>query len=345
MTEKHSTETTAQPIRYPGRITWLACVLFATVPLGLFLLLLQMQTPGLFAMPMDSSPESALAAETLHPNAVSVLSASLFDYSVLTFIHSLICILAAGFFIVRMIRSGSTTTNAVLCAVFSAILIGALIAVVSGPTAFKGYMIDPILNVVQAISMPTSDSARFAIDQQSFTTLLVFPTALGIIAVFLASGSFHARICFPPDLPEHERASTPEALLKSIQPDLIVLSVLLVSSTVTARSFLHLTDGLIAGEYEAISAQMSAVAESLSTASGMLFSATLVAAFLPGCLIVISGLRSKEGTPLLIDSVLSDIAEKSGFLSERFRRILQTLLAIVAPAFAAPVAEFLKGFA
>ena len=195
-----------------GNSAWLACVVFAVVPLGLFLISIETFTAGRVITDGLFSQEAWNGTEIFSPAVKAYASVSFFGYSVYVFAHVLICFAVGLYFLSRLSESHAYRANLLLCLATAALVVVAVFGITTGNTAFRGYMIDPLSAVLTMADVQLPKLvARSGVD--AFLTMaLLVPTGLGIIIVLLASSSFHAALFCRRSAQGQNRQDTIDAL-------------------------------------------------------------------------------------------------------------------------------------
>ena len=208
-------------------------------------------------------------------------------------------------------------------------------------------MIEPLSIILTKVEVPLPVFPMFDANDSVDTFLamsLIAPTSLGIIVVVLATCSFHSALFFSRSRWAERHRNALESAATILRHDLIALSIVLVSSVITARAYFTIAAGVFASADHVAAAFYGDLAKTLSTGSGLLFSATLFAAFAPG-VIALTAVPGDGSKPKSRRShILSGLAFRPGPLSERFKGIWQPITAFVAPAVSAPLLDLLSGF-
>ena len=127
---------------------------------------------------------------------------------------------------------------------------------------------------------------------------------------------------------------------------MIALSFVLVSSALTAHMFFRLPTAFFTSakgaEKSVISAYYTELSSALSLGSGLLFSATLIAAFGPGYFRLMSE-RHKDANPSSPVSTAETFFESIKIATEGITKIWKFVAAVVAPVLASPIFDLLNG--
>ena len=344
----------------PKGLAWVLSILAAAVPLVLFVVSLSIFETG------DRYLETVIASEGFGP-AILVdfpsarLAISTTRYGVWVFGHVLLCLgVSVYFFGLLRRRSASSTDGRFPWIGVLAAYAGGVIAVLayltltptrdvgSVETPFADLVIMPFYLFLEAQNM-AGQFPGFGNDPWLYlATAVLCPTALGIVCVVAASGLFHHMVLNRKARGIEGWEDDVVKCLFSLKQNAAVLSLILVSSTLTARAYFHLVPGLIAetvgdpAQPSAIHAVYKNLADTLSTGTGVLFSMTLIAAFAPGLVNLLGELtqaahvqKGDERHPLMERLDLADFRAK-------LTSILRMGLTIASPALAAPVVEALQ---
>ena len=337
-------------------IKWVLAIVAAAIPLVLFTSILSLFGAG------DRELQALTRSEVFGPSILKPFPSSrlgivTLEYGWWVFAHVLICITVAAYFATLLVGHTKRASREVLprLATVAAIIAG-IVGVVtyltltpnrSGGTidaAFANLVVTPFYYFLTAVGMSDQFPGHGG-DPWLFLSLgAVGPTAFGILCVTLASAVFHhdvqSRKAFGAEGWEQDYA----ACLRSLKTYAAALSLILVSSTLTARAYFHIVPKLLAtpakdasdpGIYDIY----SDYAGEISTAAGLLFTMTLIAAFAPGLIVLlrdISGAvreRGQEGRHTLLEQLgLTDIRAN-------LSTIVRIGLTVASPALASPIAE------
>ncbi len=337
--------------------TWTLCVLAAALPLAAFVLVLSVFSAG------DQHLQNVIASKSfgdsiLLPFPSSRLSIVSLEYGGWVFAHIVLCIAVASYFGTLFFAHASPAANgptprAATLLLYAASLIGTLAAltlsadrggeVVLAP--FADLIIAPFYYFLRAAGL-SGQFSGFGQDPWIFLSVAVLiPTAFGILCVVAASGLFHHDVLNRRAAGEAGWEEDFAKCLLALKTYTGILSLILVSSTLTARAFFHLVPSLIAppgakpAPTDAIYIAYKDFAAVLSTATGVLFTMTLLASFAPGLILLLrdaGGIvkdHSHADRQALMERLgLSDLRSKLGSL-------LRIGLTVASPALASPIAE------
>ncbi|MEO9875963.1 MAG: hypothetical protein ABJM26_07720 [Anderseniella sp.] len=335
---------TNEPVVRGGNSAWRICVAFSVAPLALFLISIEVLTAGGVDLGGLLADGAWGKYKVFSPAVKAHASVSFFGYAIYVFAHSLICLGAISYFLSRFALVKRFATNVLSCVFFGMAVALVVVLVSANDTAFQGYMIQP-LSVVLTATNSSVPLASWNDSQTSFLLIaLVFPTSLGIFAVVMASGSFHGALFLEPRQSKENRTRRLEVLAEAMRHDLIALSFVLVSSVMTARAFFSIPAKFFDPDNKGLAAFYTELSQTLSTGAGILFSATLIAAFLPGFLTILSNSDDQGSGKTTLSDFWSRLATNTSWVSERFKGIWQSLAALIAPAISAPMLDLLSGF-
>ncbi len=335
---------TNEPLVQGGLPAWVICVAFSVVPLALFLICIEMFTAGgvdVSGLLGDAAWEKNKA---FSPAVKAHASVSFFGYAIYIFAHSLISLGAIVYFLSRFASVKRFAMKVLICVLFGMVVTLVVILVSANQSAFQGYMVQP-LSVVLTATSAAVPLASWNDSQTGFLLIaLVFPTSLGIFAVLMATGSFHGALFFEPRQSGENRTRRLEVLAETMRHDLIALSIVLVSSVMTARAFFSIPAKFFDPANIGLVAFYTELSQTLSTGAGLLFSATLIAAFLPGFLTILSVSDDQASSKTTLSDFWTRLAANTSWVSERFKGIWQSVAALIAPAISAPMLDLLSGF-
>lgn len=326
---------------WPG---WLASVAFAVLPLALFLAGIEVFTAGGVSTAGLVLKDGSEDAPILSPLATGYGDISYFKYSVYVFVHILICLVVGLHFLSRLSVSKRRGPALVIGLVFAAIVIAAAFVATGTETAFRGFMVAPFSDMLIKAGARLPAFAMGGEIHDFLTLALVTPTSVGILVVVLATCSFHAAIFFGRSRPAESRQDALNGLATLLRRDMVALSIVLVSSVLTARAYFAIPAAIFSSDDGDASKFYLELARTLSTGSGLLFSATLFAAFAPG-FFALAAMSAKDSEPGKGPSAIwPGLALELGSATQRFKSSWQPLMAFVAPAVSAPLFDLLSGF-
>lgn len=328
-------------------------MLLPVLPVVLAVVLLQW-----LQMPWPALPQEAVA-----PEAVAALrhgSARLL-FAAAVAIHTVVCMGAVVYFASTIVRFGGATTHASDASGSGARAIGVMVVAVSGGVigamAALGF-IDPPLGVYRYTYfsieglLRLSPVSRDLIDGAGLPALalaVLYPSALGVIAVVMASGAACAVLRRIGATCETSPTSEPDAWTERFVRHgrvllhcFYVLSAVLVTSAIAALLFFHLPVGLLstAPEHQAIVNAVSAHASGLATFWGMIYTLTLFAVFV-GPLGVIYARTHEILEGQAAGTTLAAWLKDRGF-GVSLGGGLKNLFVLIAPLLVGPFGELLK---
>lgn len=337
-------------------IKWVLAIITAGIPLVLFTSILSLFGAGDRELQVLTRSE-LFGPSILKPFPSSRLGIVTLEYGWWVFAHVLICMTVAAYFATLLVGHTKRTSREVLprLATVAAIIAG-IVGVVTylvltpdrtGDTidaAFANLVITPFYYFLTAVGLADQFPGHGGDPWLYLSLGAAGPTAFGILCVSLASAVFHqdvqSRTAFGTEGWEKDYA----ACLRSLKTYAAVLSLILVSSTLTARAYFHIVPKLLAvpakdapdpGIYKIY----ADFAGEISTAAGLLFTMTLIAAFAPGLIVLLRDISGavresgQEGRHSLLEQLgLTD-------LRANLSTILRIGLTIASPALASPIAE------
>lgn len=338
-------------------ICWVLCIIAAAIPLFLFVTILSLF--GVGDRELQTVTEAAdFNPAILRPYAAARLGIVSIEYGWWVFAHVLLSITVGAYFATLLAGHAERESKEVLprmvtVGVFIVCLIGFLTFLVLTPvrsggeveTQFANLVIAPYYYFLTRMDL-SAQFADFGGDPWSYLSLSALgPTAFGILCVTLASGVFHHDVLCRRRIGTEGWEKDVAACLRSLKTYAAVLSLILVSSTLTARTYFHIVPNLLAPPSKddpgagAIYTVYSDFAGTISTASGLLFTMTLIAAFAPGLIMLlrdVSGaVRNQE------EGNRQSLLETLGLtdLRTNLSTLLKIGLTIASPALASPIAE------
>jgi len=318
-------------------LKWIACILFSAIPLLLFFLCLDFFTSNTIPKINVSDPKNI---EINKPKIFSSIagangSISLFNYAITVFFHVLVCVGVGFFFLMRFSSIHEKIRKLFVCFLFFAFVTVILCLQVNTNSPFKAYMIDPIVSVMDHIKVP--QPSYFNEKTGAFLkAALIVPTSLGVLVVILASGAFHARV-----LTENHDNNLNDSM-SLFRQDLIALSLVLVSSALTAHVFFNIPQTLFASNEHVVSKYYESLSSALSSGSGILFSATLIAAFAPGYFILMTMPRSGTVANQKDKNVLVNLFDNFKETTAGLKKIWKSVIALLAPVIVSPIFDLVN---
>jgi hypothetical protein len=342
--DHNATTANTRPLIPGGHVAWVVCLAFAAFPLMLFLVVLEVFTNARVSLDGLLAMHDAATKTIFSPAAPAYADVSLFSFAIYLFVHTIICLAAIGYFIVRFSAVQQFWSKIAASVLFAAIVaIGVALAAATS-SAFRAYMVEPLIAVLSAANTPVPFESLSSGPDGFLVAALLYPTSLGIVAVLMASGSFHAALFFKPHSTEKDPDSRLREHADTLRHDLVALSIVLVSSVMTARAYFAIPGKLFDPSNKTAVEFYKELSQSLSTGAGLLFSATLIAAFLPGFLSLISTDDGEGLDRYSFQDIWTRIASRSTWLSDQFKGMWQSIAALIAPAVSAPFLDLLAGF-
>ncbi|RVU36552.1 hypothetical protein EOI86_15295 [Hwanghaeella grinnelliae] len=337
-------------------IKWVLAIVAAVIPLVLFTSILSLFGAGDGELKGLTSSE-AFSPAILKPFPSARLGIVTLEYGWWVFAHVLICMTVAAYFATLLVGHTKRASREVLprLATVVAIIVGTVGVLAymvltpdrTGDTidaAFAYLVMTPFYNFLTAAGLADQFTGQDGDPWLYLSLGTLGPTSFGILCVTLASANFHhdvqSRRAFGTEGWEQDYA----ACLRSLKTYAAVLSLILVSSTLTARAYFHIVPKMLAvpakdapdpGIYKIY----SDFAGEISTASGLMFTMTLIATFAPGLIVLLRDISGavresgQEGRQSLMEQLgLTDIRTN-------LSTILRIGLTVASPALASPIAE------
>lgn len=337
-------------------VKWVCAVLAAGIPLVLFTSILSLFGAGDREL-LGLTASEEFGPAILKPFPPARLGVVTLEYGWWVFAHVLLCIAVAAYFATLLAGHAERQSRELLprlatLAVIIAGIVGVLAYMVftvdrSGPTidaAFANLVVTPFYYFLTAAGLGDQFAGHGGDPWLYLSLGAIGPTAFGILCVTFASGVFHQDVQNRKPFGTEGWEQDYAACLRHLKTYAAVLSLILVSSTLTARAYFHIVPKLLAAPAKdapdpGIYKIYSDFAGEISTASGLLFTMTLIAAFAPGLIVLlrdISGAvreRGQEGRQSLLEQLgLTD-------LRANLSTILRIGLTVASPALASPIAE------
>ena len=324
-----------------NKVHWAVCVTLAGFPFGLFLLVTWLFGVGdpRFTALLSSVPS---VADLLVDHPVANLRVKVAGYSSYVFIHVILCLCASLYFLVSLCKRARKSSSGVrfqivFAALFFALVGGAISVLTTSPSVFSDLMVAPFVH----FAVFTGLAFKFAhalFDAEGFLHLaLLLPTLFGVLAVVFAAAAFNQFVFSQRGYAGDDVVKNFIAAISIVKVQITLLSLVLVSSVITARAFFLILPSLVAPDMKAEFQLYTDFAGAVSMASGLLFTATLFATFAPGAAIIlmdIQGKKDSQGRDSL-EAVLQHL-ESSSWV-QQMRSILQVVLTVAAPALVSPV--------
>ncbi len=312
---------------------WLSCILFSALPLVLFLFSLVSFSTGQVSMETLWGSENLLSE---HANAY--LSLSLFKYAVFIFVHLCLCLAVSVHFIKRLLTCEEFLRNLFLCFGLAVGVIFAIYDLSENESIFSIFMVEPLL---KALTLPAIEfSSSFGQDNvKGFLVFsIIFPSCLGVFAAVLASGSFHASLFFKVKTAIVDRKHAVVVKIKMLKFDVLMLSLVLVSSLLSAKTFLSMPVSLFTKESVMAEFYLS-FAQALIAGTGILYSVTLIAVFAPGFIGLLQLAQNDSGINFTFFRKWAGETRNTSDAASQVspNGIWGTIIALLAPALASPL--------
>jgi|GEM_PF-2141010 len=335
------------------RFQWALCVGFAVLPLVLFLIVLWVFSGS------DPRVETVLSSVKPVPKALFAYAGArvgvvVLNYGTYVFAHTILCLGVIAYFVAVM-RNRARTAGVGLrfqfgfAAVYAAVVCLAVILMTTNQpfpglasvSVFSGLFVEPLRDLLQTLKMDNA-FARYPGGIVTFLYLsLLVPTLLGVVAVVAGTAAFHHIVLSRPrrDSPDWQESFVD--CVTVLKRQLTLLSLILISAVLTSRAYVNFMPSLVdpkQGEAHAIYVEL---ASALSFSSGILFTATLFAAFAPGVVLLVMDVAGiqLEGKEHGLHAVLERL--KINNPSSQIAAVTRVVLTLVAPALAGPVMNIL----
>ncbi len=324
-----------------NRVHWAVCVILAGFPFGLFLLVTWLFGVGdpRFTALLSSVPS---AADLLVAHPVSNLRVKFAGYGSYVFLHVLLCLCASLYFLVSLCKrarksSSGVRFQVVFATLFFALLGGAIGVLTTTPSVFSDLMVAPFSHFASSTGL----SVKFAhslFDADGFLHLaLLLPTLFGVLAVVFAAAAFNQFVFSQRSYAGDDVVKNFIAAISIAKVQITLLSLVLVSSVLTARAFFLILPSLVSPGMKAELQLYTDFAGAVSMGSGLLFTATLFATFAPGAAIILTDIQGKKDSQGR-DSLAAVLEHlKSSSWAQQMKSILQVVLTVAAPALVSPV--------
>ncbi len=324
-----------------NKFHWALCVCLAVVPFGLFVLVIWLFDIGdsRFAAELSSLPS---AAALLIDYPVANLRVQVAGYGSYVFLHVLLCLCASLYFLVSLCKRARKSSSGVrfqivFATLFFALVGGTITVVTTTPSVFSDLMVAPFSHFASSTGL----DAKFAhslFDADGFLNLaILLPTLFGVLAVVFAAAAFNQFVFSQRAYVGDDVVKNFIAAISIAKVQITLLSLVLVSSVITARAFFLILPSLVSPDMTAELQLYTDFAGAVTMASGLLFTATLFATFAPGAAIILTDIQGKKDSQGRdsLEAVLEHL--KSSSWAQQMKSILQVVLTVAAPALVSPV--------
>lgn len=335
---------------------WEIYVLLSVGPLALFLLFVWVflggDAPFVGVLADFDGLASAIAFAR---NRIGIV---ILNYSTYCYVHTFVALGAMGYFLVALHNHGartgrSTLFEIVFATVFGLIACGFVVVLTANKSLlafvtlsiFSDLYVEPGYELMNLLGLKGHLPGHGTDIRVALYIGVLVPTVLGIMAVAYATAAFHYVVCTRPLPGTAGWEAAYVACIATLKRNMTVLSLILVSSVLTARAYNFILPSLIAPGETAALAAYTALATTLSFSAGMLFMATLAASFAPGIVLLLQDLygAKRRASADHFGAVLKRL-EIAGPLGQ-LRSLLRIGLTVLAPALASPFMDALANIA
>lgn len=328
------------------RWRWAMCVAFATAPLALFVVTVW---AFLGSDKQLYSVSGTIEGPPIEPVVHAHVDIVILDYSMYAYVHVIFSLAALSYFLMAMQNHARARGIAVRFEVGFAVLVALVVCLAivimtvnefrsyaTFPLVIAGLYVEPYIEPMKHLlgtDEPGHDWHGRSWQPIYFLYLSVLgPAVPGVFAVVFCTSTFHHIVCSR----RLDRRDDIEYCLTVLKRQLTVLSLVLVSSVVVTRDYVDLLPSLLAlGESKP--EVYSALASSLTFAGSLLFSATLVAVFVPGVVALLRGFPHLSSGDKCIVLKRLNLVNFTG----KATSIVQTVLTLAAPVLAGTLLELI----
>ncbi len=331
-------------------IYWSSSVSCTLVPFLCFLGLLELYTAGGLAVAEQHLIAGAgfqagfVKSATAQAFSLMELEVQLIHYSGLLLLHGLLSVAILIYFgVLYRVELVYFTDSRRRCSSFLVLFIlivyATLVYVTYSNNSFSRMALGFPTTLLEITGMSAQLSPVVGDVYQFLRMALLMPVMIAVPAIVMASAAFHLQVIRPTVL-KRENIELIHNGFQSLKRGVVILSVLLVSAVVTAGNFFQLIPDSLGADDTGFVQVYAGLAEALTLSSGMLFTATLIFAFLPGCVILlwrVNELKDSSQDKTTIDQKLKDIGLGASVL-----QIAEVVMAVIAPAVTSPIIGVFK---
>lgn len=334
-------------------------VAFAASPLALFLV-----TVWVF-MGSDEQLDSVSAmidnpSHELVRDAVARFELAILNYSTYFYAHVIVCFSASYYFLAAMrnhARARSLTIGfefgfatlfaLVVCAAILILTVNKSLWFAKSLSVFSGLFVEPYRVLIKDLFLTLQPDVELLSSSWEPTCLLYVlvlgPALSGAIAVVFCAASFHHIVCSRRSTESSEWWDDIVRCVAIFKRQLIVLSLVLISSVLMTRAYVGVLLPLL--EPDRITHKLySDLGSILSFAGSMLFTATLLAAFAPGVVLMVRDLnrlhQDERRSALMSILTRLNVSKPIG----KITGVAQAVITLAGPALAGLVAEVLSSW-
>ena len=332
------------------RHQWALHTAFAVIPFVLFLLVVW----AFVGADQQLIPAAGVIGTPPPPKMIDYANArvgmAILDYSIHLYIHVLISVAAIFYFVLVICNHARARSFTIwfeigyamlLTLVFGVVVIIVTIKDLSLPILWRLY-VAPFRDFFELFDLLDKLSGRFLEPSFFFYLSVIVPTLFGIVAVSFCTSAFHHVVCSRRPRGSDDWPGDIVRCVTVLKRQLAFLSLVFVSSVLTSRAYVRLPLSLIDPENKYEYGFYSDLASTLSFSSSMLFTATVLAAFAPGVVLLLrdlTGLSSDEkrgGLTVVLErlKISKPISQIAG--------IARAVLTLAAPALVGPLVDLLS---
>ena len=335
------------------RLQWAGQVVFAALPLALFLSIIwvfmgsdqQLRSVG---KAIEAPSDELVTYVTYATTRVGVV---VMDYSIHVYVHLIVSLVATCYFVMVMRNHARARSLAVKFefgfAMLFALAVGAIVVnmtigqpLLTFSSVFSDLYICPFQELFHLLELKDELPGHSWGPLTFFHVSVLMPTFFGLVAVVFCTAAFHHVVCSRRPMETNAGQDDIVQCVTTMKRQLTFLSLVLVTSVLTSRAYAYMLPSLLDPNETAHKAY-SDLASTLSFAGSMLFTATLFAAFAPGVVSLLTELAHLSSGDKLggLKAIMErlNVSKPAG----QFVGILRVVLTLAAPALADPVMDVL----
>ncbi len=325
------------------KLLWVLCVGLSILPFAVFLLVFWFFAIGDPSFEVVWGPYNA-AAELLVAYSAERLRVGVLSYGSYLFVHVPVCLSACAYYSLCLNRQRSLFTREGgfefgFAVVYALAVCGVIVWLTVNDTVFSRLMIAPFAEFPDPPGLATGfEPVATNVDDFLCWAILV-PVLPAVFAVVLASAAFHQIVMLRRSRATDENGKVLESPVPLLRMMVTVLSIILVSSVLTSRAYFNLLPALLDPVNKDESSLYRDLAGTLSTASGLLFTATLILAFAPGVVVMVHRVFAplEDADAKHAKEAYRRFVEGSWY--SQMKSVMQTVFTLAAPALATPFME------
>lgn len=338
------------------RYQWAMQVAFVVLPLILFLFIVWVFMDGDQQLRSVGATIEEPSGE-LVDYATARLGVVILDYSIHVYVHVIVSLVAIYYFLSVMRNHARTRLLTIRFeigfAMLFTFLVGAAVVIMTigqplpkSCLIFSGLYIAPFEGLFDSLELKDKLSGH-SWKSLSFFHVSVFhvsvlmPTLFGLVSVIFCTAAFHHIVCSRRPMKTNVGQDDVVHCITTLKRQLTFLSVVFVTSALTSRAYVHMLPSLV-GQDETAHKIYSALASTLSFASSMLFTATVLAAFAPGVTSLLRDITrlSSDESPGDLTAILERLNISRPI--DQLVGIVRMVLTLAAPALADRVMDVLS---